>query len=446
MYTALLLWIFLLKCFENSFLLADLYSSMCPRRRAVLAAIGSTAAFGGAIGYWQRRRIRRRNETDDINSALGIEFPPVDVPISISEGHLQYSYHRARDHVTETESLLDSADDMSPGTKLDRAWDELNTYPPESLVDGYDRIEALEAYRLAVAISGSARSRVHDDARGQPSDALQNAFHSLRNALDVVEPRYHGTSLSTVIVQCGEGDDLHSTAMSQANRAQDYLENNEFSNSVTWEIVETARQITHDANWLFEKQEGPDQTEALEDTFRRLTEQVEANTDDVIMDYEDGVRSQAEARSLALKSVTTEPETHFNKERLALAVREQARTAMVTATFDTLEQYPAIRELDGTEYRLIDDSEQLITQKRDTVEAVTTAINEVGGDPLGRYLLTETIETVDRADRQLNRLLDNVRSYDQKQWISGRDTAYLRFRSSAAEARAIPHIIKLVEG
>ena len=91
MYTALLLWIFLLKCFENSFLLADLYSSMCPRRRAVLAAIGSTAAFGGAIGYWQRRRIRRRNETDDINSALGIEFPPVDVPISISEGHLQYS-------------------------------------------------------------------------------------------------------------------------------------------------------------------------------------------------------------------------------------------------------------------------------------------------------------------------------------------------------------------
>jgi len=164
------------------------------------------------------------------------------------------------------------------------------------------------------------------------------------------------------------------------------------------------------------------------------------------MDYEDGVRSQAEACTLALKSVTTEPETHFNKERLALAVREQASTAMVTATFDILEQYPAIRELDGTEYRLIDDSEQLITQKRDTVEAVTTAINEVGGDPLGRYLLTETIETVDRADRQLNRLLDNVRSYDQKQWISGRDTAYLRFRSSAAEARAIPHIIKLVEG
>lgn len=418
---------------------------MAPRRRTVLAAIGSTTVFGGGVGYWQRRRIRRRNETDDINSALDIELPSVSTPVSISENHVESSYHRARDHVAETESLLDTADDVSAETQLDRARERLDEYPPEELVDGNNRVDALEAYRLAVAISGWGRARAYDDVSGPPSDALQNASDALRTELDAVESQYHSPSLSTVIVQCGEADELYSTTVSRADRTQDYVADDEFSNSVTWEIVEMARQTIHDVDWLFDKQEGPDQTETLEETFERLTDQVETNTDDVSMDFEDGVWSQAGRRSLDLKMHNSGSEAHFDAGRVALAVRDQADTAMISATFDTLEQYPAIQKLDMTEYQLVDDSEQLIAEKRDVVEAITAATDAVGDDPLGQYLLTEAIETAERGDRQLNRLRDNVRSYDQKQWLTGRDSAFLRFRSSAAEARAIPDVIELVE-
>ena len=68
---------------------------------------------------------------------------------------------------------------------------------------------------------------------------------------------------------------------------------------------------------------------------------------------------------------------------------------MISATFDTLEQYPAIQKLDMTEYQLVDDSEQLIAEKRDVVEAIPAATDAVGDDPLGQYLLTEAIETAD---------------------------------------------------
>ena len=417
---------------------------MCSRRRTVLTAIGSTAAFGGAIGYWQRRRIRRRNETDDINDALGIELPSVDAPLSISQDHIKSSHHRARDHVAETESLLDTADKVAPGDQLDRAQAELDAYPPGE-PDSNKRVNALEAYRLAVALSGSARARAYDDISGPPSDALQNASDAVRTELDAANPQYHGPSLSTVIVQCGAADELYSTAVSWADRTQDYVADDEFSNSVTWESIEMARQTIHDADWLFEEQEGSDQTETLEETFERLTDRVETNTDDVRIEYDDGVWSQAGSRSVDLRMRSTDPETQFEAGRVALAVREQATTAVIAATFDTLEQYPAIRELDGTEYRLIDDSEQLIAEKQEAVKAITAAADAVGDDPLGQYLLREAIETTDRADQQLNRLLDNVRSYDQTQWLSGRDSASLRFRSSAAEARAIPDVIELIE-
>jgi hypothetical protein len=418
---------------------------MSSRRRTVLAAIGSTAVFGGGIGYWNRRRIHRRDEINDINNALKIELQSVDPPLFISEEHLQSSYHRARDHISKTESLLNTADNVSHGTKLNRAQEELNAYPPEEIVDSNNRINALEAYRLAVAISGGARARAYGDVSGSPSDALRNALDALQTELDAVEPQYYGSSLSTVVVQCGEADELYSTAVSQANRAQNHITDDEFSNAVTWEIAEQTRQIIHDSSWLFEEREGPDQTDALKATFERLTDQIKKNINNVTMHYEDGVWSQARGRLLDLKMRTSDSKTQLNAGRVALAVRDQAIITMTTATFDILEQYPAIQELNGTVYRLTDNSDQLIAEKQDASEAITATVTAVGDNRLGRCLLTEVIKTADRADRQLNRLLDNVRSYDQKQWLSGRDSVYLRYRSSAAEVRAIPDVVALVE-
>ena len=131
--------------------------------------------------------------------------------------------------------------------------------------------------------------------------------------------------------------------MSQANRAQNHITDDEFSNAVTWEIVEQTRQIIHDSSWLFEEREGPDQTDALKATFERLTDQIKKNINNVTMHYEDGVWSQARGRLLDLKMRTSDSKTQLNAGRVALAVRDQAIITMTTATFDILEQYPAIQ-------------------------------------------------------------------------------------------------------
>ncbi|MDB2262520.1 hypothetical protein PM031_16990, partial [Halorubrum ezzemoulense] len=147
--------------------------------------------------------------------------------------------------------------------------------------------------------------------------------------------------------------------------------------------------IIHDSSWLFEEREGPDQTDALKATFERLTDQIKKNINNVTMHYEDGVWSQARGRLLDLKMRTSDSKTQLNAGRVALAVRDQAIITMTTATFDILEQYPAIQELNGTVYRLTDNSDQLIAEKQDASEAITATVTTVGDNRLGRCLLTE---------------------------------------------------------
>ncbi|CAI50135.1 uncharacterized protein NP_4088A [Natronomonas pharaonis DSM 2160] len=427
---------------------------MSPRRRTVLAAVGSTAAaLSAGVGYWQRHRLRRRDETDAIEAALGIDPPAVETSVAVTDAHLHASYSRARDHIEETASLLDSAADAS-GTQhsrraraqLDDAHEDLDASRPSELTDDEVPLEILTTYRLAIAGSAWARSVVHDGSAGPPSEALHDASEALRADLDGIEPQYRGSSLSAAVVQCGEADEMCAVAASRASRAQRFLDDSEYSHAVTWEVVETARQTVYDADWLFDEQDGRDRTGALADAFERLTDRVDTDTENVTSEYEDGVRSHAAARLTDRRLSGTAPETHFDAGRPALAVREQAQTAMIAATLDSLAGFPSTRALDGSEHVLTDDSEPLLAAKRDATEALTAAADEAGVDPLGRYLLAEAIDTADRGDRQLTRLLDNVNSYDHEAWVSRRDTAYLRFRAAAAEARAVPDVVELVNG
>lgn len=416
---------------------------MCPRRRSVLTAIGSLGIAGGAGGYWQRRRIRRRNDVEDFEATLDTSVPDVDESLTVTEAHVAESYDWTKDHLEETEATT-GPDSRQGEIHIERAWELLEDTQPGQLRTNSDRVDALESYRLVVARSATTRGWYHEADDAPPSDELSVGVDRLESELDAFKNRYRGESLTKVTIQCAEADSLEATAASTHRRVTDRLRDADTASPTLWELVEVARARANDATLFARDRTGPERTDSLLTAFEELAPIAERDSDDFERLYADGIDSLAHTRwfDLNLGGTAADPASTLDAGRLALALREQAYRATVISTFDTLDGLPGRHELSKLDESYLDETTELVTAKKATAEELQTALDEVGVDPLGRYLLGEAVRHVDVADRSLERLLDDVRSADSATWSERSDSAYLRYREAAEDAKAVGDIVQ----
>lgn len=402
-----------------------------------------TTVAGAGIAYWQRRRLRRLPASDDLRDARDVAVPSVEEPVSVSTSHLETSRERARSHLEETEAVLGDDPPSSVRDTLEWAREELEAYPVGTVSDDATALEALEAYRHAIAGSASARSAQYGDS-DEPSDDLRAAHERLGEELEATTVRYRGDSLASTIVQCARAESLVRDAASAHDRAAGYIGDEDFATSVIWESVEIARARLRDAELFLQGREGTDMSSAVEAAYERLDSQSEAAVESL------GFRSETDttyAYERWARRVPTgrSPEGALEDGSLALAARRQASRAMLTFGLDALTDLPAVRRTDSDDLRLVEDSERLRRAKQDAVDAITGAFEAFDPDPIVRHLLLEAIERVDRGDRRLEWLLSGVRSYDADDWQYGLDRAYLRYREAEADARAVRDVVPYFE-
>lgn len=415
---------------------------MSPRRRTVLTALGSLGLAGGGMAYWQRHRIRRRNGVADLDSTLAIDVPAIEEPLHSTDDHVHASYSRAREHVAETDALLEAEQSVAE-THRDRADESLDANPPEAATDDRNRLSALHSYRLAVENSGRARAWPHhDDTDGEPSAALKQAHAVLESALESFEHTYRDESLTRLVVQAGEADSLRSRAASRLSHASYFIDDEERTNIAAWGATEIGRQRLFDAERFLEEQRGPDRVADLEAAYARLVEQTEHKEEQVDWEYASEVRSHAAARWRDTMLRSTQPDDHFEAGRLGLATRDQAERTLVALSLDAFENIPQRRGLSDTEFDAFADIDGLQGVKQEAVDAIRCTHETTGTDPLARHLLTDAITRIERADRQAERLRSDVRSVSDEEWRTGRYNLYLRYREAALDARNIEQVVQ----
>ncbi|WP_227014914.1 hypothetical protein [Natronorubrum aibiense] len=410
--------------------------------------MASAIGLGGAgVAYWQRRPIRRWDDIDAIETALAIPVPTIPNPVTVTADHLEASYSRAREHVETTEQVLPDPDAQESG-HLENANKSLADHPPDSIDDDDERHEALDNYLLAISASAAARGRYIETDNGQPSDELQTAHETLGNKLDAFEAMYAGESLAHTIVQASHAESLAGTAASRYSRATDFMIDSQYNNSVVWETVETGRHSLHDAEWFLEVLETDDTVDwatDIEDLYERLADRIKTATDEVEWEYESDVPSYSHDRWLDIQlDHLSEPERSRDAGHLAQALLIQAELATVASTLSAFEDVPGRDELDDIEVELIEDANELVDEKRTAREQLETTADAVESDPLGKHLLCQVTRRIDQAELTLERLRDDVKSYDSAEWQFELDYVALRYRGGAADAGSIPDIVELV--
>jgi hypothetical protein len=393
--------------------------------------------------YVNRRRIRRRSEIGDLRATREISVPSVGEPLRITPAHVDASHALARERLQATADAMWG--EARSNQRFDDARERIADHLPDDAETDSERHASLLAYRDAVGTLGLIRGRYDDRTTGgEPSDDLQQAMQDLETALNGFQNEYRGASVTEVAVQSGQADQLASSAADDLERARDRLADESTPNSLVWMGVEDGRMQRHDAAWFVREQDGPSRTDALAARFEQLVELTEERKQVVTWEYSDGIASQAFPR-LAHVGIHTAPEKHRKAGRVALAVREQARSAVIATTLDVLDVLPSQNDLDKLDEPVVSDAETLLDTKQTAVDQIESAIDEVGDDPLGQFLLTETVDLVGSGDSLVAELLSNVNSDSTEEWRATRDRAYLHYREASAQAREIPTLVRLVQ-
>lgn len=418
---------------------------MNPNRRTLLKVGGVIGLGGCSVAYWQHRPIRRRDDINAIKTAIDIPVPTIADPVIITADHLDASYSWAREHVESTEDKLRDLE-VDDSRDLEKANEYLVDQSPDN-IDDDERHDALDDYPRAVAFSAIARSQHVGTANGSLSDELQSSHEVLGNRLEAFDLTYSHKSLTRTVVQAGHIESLIGTAESGYSRATDFIANNQHDNSTAWEIVETGQYVLHDAEQFLEVLEADNTINwraDFEDLYSQLSERIESAVDGAEWEYEPDVRSQAYYRwdNIQLRTFMT-PDDIRDDGRLARALLTQTVLATVAETLVEFDDIPGWQELNNVDVELVDDAEVLVTEKQVVREHITSAVDAVGSDPLGAYLLLLTIRRVDWIDSVLDQLRDDVRSYERTEWQYELDRLALLYRGAVAEADAIPDIVAL---
>jgi hypothetical protein len=259
--------------------------------------------------------------------------------------------------------------------------------------------------------------------------------------LDEFRGRYRGDSLTQVIVQSGDADHFEAAAIDDYESATERLSDPSRSNDRAWAQLAEGRQHLHDANQFIANQDGPERAEDLTACYERLGGLLDVDFDWWFVESE--VQTHAGSR-YEYDVEYTGLEQPERTKRPALAVRDRAARAVIAQTLDQFDGLPAEDELHRVDSPVVSTADTVFEAKEDAAEAIDTALDAVGDDPLGQFLLSNTRAHAATGDSKIRELLDNVNSYENERWQNRRDSAYISYREAATEASEIPGVVRIV--
>ena len=420
---------------------------MSPSRRTLLKA-GVPVALGGAgLGYWQRRRIRRRDDLEPLEEAAALETPTVGEPVATSDAIVQAGHEDARAHLEHTEELAADVPEETtvPGLerRLDQAADGLEANPPGAAETDGDRLETLQSYRLAMANSGSARGAISIETQEEDGarEALRVLVDEATAVRDALEISYEGDPFTTAIVQYGAVDQRVTSASSRLGRLDDRTISREEPNPVHWESVAVSRFDLETAARYLEELDGPELTEALESGYESLADRTESIVEETEFVLEDDVRNYTTTVWRHLWDSERPAENAHESGRVARALRDQSQALAIAHTLEEFVDVPEFRAWDEREEDVPRTGVALHEAAAAAAVELEDTLEVVGDDPLGRLLLEEPARDLENVQSRADRLRDDVRSIADDDWTRRIAQSALRCRRAGAYAAAVPGVL-----
>ncbi len=424
---------------------------MSPSRRALLKASVPVALGGAGLGYWQRRRIRRRDDLEALERTAALETPCVDEPLIVPDEVVQAGYEDAHTHLEQTEELADEVPEETEVTGLDRRLDQtveaLEGNPPAEMDTDSDRQEALESYRLAMANSGSARGSiiVETEDEADAREIIRDRLDELEAICDDLEISYTGASFTTAIVQYGVVDEWVGQAAERLSRVDDRTIQREEPNPVNWETLAMGRFDLETAARQAEALEGRDVSDAFDSGYESLADRTGSIVDEAPFELEDDVNTYALGVWQGIWDAERPAENAHESGRFARALRDQTQALVIAKTLEEFGDVPESRAWGGREADIPSTGDELLEATTTAVADLEAAIGAAGDDPLGRWLLEESVRNLTSVQSSADRLREGVRSIAAADWTRQLAHATLRSRRAGTYATAVPEVLERVQ-
>lgn len=422
---------------------------MGPRRRTVL---GSLAAVGLGVGYWQRRRIRRWGAIGDLEATVALDLPTIHEATIVDEGVHDDAHERATERLTELEELIDDG----PIVDLHRrriesareAVAEPSTHDPPTADAA--RLDALATYRRQREVI--VRRLVEEEPGRWDETALDDRREGLEGRLEELAIPYAGEP-GDVVVSAAAAE--YARHVARVRRRADERR----ASADAWADVETATAAVEDAAGLASGLAGEDAEGSIEAAVDRLDQRLDhvvapTAADDVPghpdADVSHAVELQAEVGTTVYDGVHRAPastaEAAAEGGDLALAVENGALAILLGAAIEPLTEVPASHQWRQLGFELDVDEGELRGRKRAATGAIEDALDRAGDGPLARRLCWPALSLVGAADTTLGRLAADPRAFDAREWAIRRDRAALEYEAARRHAGALAETVELVVG
>jgi len=425
---------------------------MSPSRRTLLKASLPVALGGAGLGYWQRRRIGRRDDLEALEQTAALETPSVDEPLIVPSEVVQAGYEDARDHLEQTEELANEVpeDTTIRGLEgpLNDASEGLEANPPAEMETDGERRGALESYRSAIANSGQGRGLIitetHDTASAH--EDFQERLDEAKAVDADLEISYTGDAFTTAIVQYGVLDERVTRASERLERTDERMSELEEPTPGEWSTVGKKRFELDTANRYTQALDGADLTGAFDSGYDALVDRTESVIDETSFDLEEDVRNYAFVLVRSVIDAERTAESAHGSGHYARAIRDQSQALVVAKALEVLADVPADSNIWNEHASdLPSTGAELLAAFEEAKTELEAAIAAVGDDPLGRWLLEEATWNLDGVQSRVERLREDVRSDEDDEWERRIIGMSIRCRRSQAYWAAVPAVLERVQ-
>lgn len=401
---------------------------MDPSRRELLTAAAALGLGGSAVGYTQRRRLRRLPAIYDLHRIRLKPLPAEPEPVVVPASYLEASR-------TRLEELIATVRDFGVSESPDGYWtlDHVLRHRDgaRNTDSSMEAAEELGAGRRAAV----ALIERHQYQAGAWSRA------DARATIATFETQFAETSLDYTLTPGSRlVAILHAAEEARENARYNYSNADEMvrkGSPFTNGHIESAYADLDLATALVADGSGESRKAAL----RRLAERLGTEIDDALAaaevdhDPEDILSPPITARPAGLLGGSAaETLNEFPSQpasAAAIRFRDRVLATVVVEYGDKIADVNQEFTID------VSDIEQA---KEDVLEAIDAIPDAYSTDPLGRLFHAFAIRAAESADRRVTYVLENANS-KSLWWKVAQSRGYLGYRIAAEAARAVPDIV-----
>ncbi|GAA0681701.1 hypothetical protein ACFQDG_04545 [Natronoarchaeum mannanilyticum] len=437
-------------------------------RRNLLLSTGGLAGVLGLGGYHQRRRIKRWSEKEGLNATRAMDHPTAELTtnLTVTESHLETALadldrvvENARDAASETEfteyqeHVIERAESWLENAEatLEEAKSKRSEFAQLNAEERLDLLEELRGELTGAGRMLGLAKLAHDEVTVEgietELDALDDEY---RTAGEEVE--YYASDVTRAIVAYGELDDVLEGVQGSISTGRGYIPERPrhsygralYARHRLGDVRRFIEELRRDA----EDGATPEAMDGtLDDRYRTLRERTEAVLDETDFEYDDDVSTHAtEIWTEWIVGPQSDGADEYDDGRLALATRMAAERTAAALSLEAFEDIPEVSHPDDPAVGELDTTAADVrAAKRRAVDELTGRLDEVGDDPLGRYLCVQLVDDLEWEDRRIGQTLDDVNRDSAKEWTLALETLRRGYLEIAEIAAVIPDVLAIVE-